>query len=63
MCILSEIKNAAPEEINDLLLELVKCYGELFPGWELHILTIEKAVDKNEQIDRMISLLEKMKDR
>ena len=62
MSIISEINRAKPEEMNDILLAVQNRYQELFPGWKLHILETEDAVDKNEQIDRTIALLEKMKD-
>ena len=62
MSIISEINRAKPEEMNDILLAVQNRYQELFPGWKLHVLVTEDAVDKNEQIDRTIALLEKMKD-
>ena len=63
MSISEKIKNAKPEEISDILLAAQKRYKELFPDWELHILTLEKAVDKKEQIDRLIAVMEGMKER
>ena len=62
MSILEQIHNAKPEEMNDILLSVQRRYRELFPEWEVHILSLEKAVDKNEQIDAAIALLEKMKE-
>ena len=62
MSIISEINKAKSEEMNDILLAVQNRYQELFPGWKLHILVTEEAVDKNEQINRAIDLLEKMKD-
>ena len=59
---LNMIKNAKSEEMNDILLAVQNRYQELFPGWKLHILVTENAMDKNEQINRAIALLEKMKD-
>ena len=59
---LNMIKNAKPEELGDILLAVQKRYGELFPDWQLQITTLEKNVDKNEQIDAMIAALKKMKD-
>ena len=62
MSIISEINRAKSEEMNDILLAVQNRYQELFPGWKLHLLVTEEAVDKNEQINRAIDLLEKMKD-
>ena len=63
MSILEKISHAKPEEMSDLLTAVQKRYAELFPDWELHILTLEKAADKNAQIDAAIALMEKLKDR
>ena len=56
------IKKAKPEEMSDIIMAVMNRYNELFPDWELHITTIEKAVDKNEQIDAAITLLSRMKE-
>ena len=63
MSIISEINRAKSEEMNDILLAVQNRYQELFPGWKLHILVTEEAVDKNEQLDRIISMLENMKEK
>ena len=60
---LNIIKNAKPEEINDILQAVLARYRELYPDWEIITLSLEKAVDKNEQLDRMIALLETMKEK
>ena len=60
---LKMIQNASPEEISDLILAVQCRYNELFPDWELSFYTLEKAVDKNEQLDAMISMIEKLKSR
>ena len=62
MTALEHVQKASPEEVNEILMDLVKRYGEIFPGWELHILTVDKSGDKNTQIDAAIALLEKLKD-
>ena len=46
----------------DKILEAVrKRHAELFPDWDLNIMSLHKESDRNEQIDRMIALLEKLK--
>ena len=57
------IKKAEPEELNDILLAVLARYREVFPNWEVMIVSLEKAGDKNEQMDRMIGLLENMKEK
>ena len=63
MCLSEKIKHAKPEEMSDIIFAVQKRYGELFPEWELFLYVLEKAVDKNEQLDAMIALLERIKDR
>ena len=61
--IVDDIKKAESEELNDILLAVLSRYREVFPDWELITISIEKAVDKNEQLDRVIELLEHMKEK
>ena len=56
------IKNIKPEEMSDVLMAVQRRFHELYPDWELIITTLEKNVDKNEQLDRIIALTEKMKE-
>ncbi len=60
---IEKIKKAEPEELNDILLAVLERYREVFPDWEIMTLSLEKAVDKNEQLDRVIDLLEHMKEK
>ena len=60
---IEKIKKAEPEELNDILLAVLERYREVFPDWEIMTLSLEKAVDKNEQLDRVIDLLERMKEK
>lgn len=48
-------------EIRRLLDIVIARYEELFPGWEIYTLSIEKDSDPNVQIDRSIQLLENLK--
>ena len=63
MRILHEISRAKPEELDELLQAVLKRYREVYPDWEIITVSLEKAVDKNEQLDRIIQLLEKWKER
>ena len=60
---IDQIKKAKPEELNDILLTVLARYQEVFPDWEVMTVSLEKSVDKNEQLDRMIGLLENMKEK
>ena len=59
---LEMIQNASAEEISDLILAVQNRYNELFPDWELSFYTLERKKDKNEQLDSIITLIEKLKD-
>ena len=63
MRILHEISRAKPEELDELLQAVLKRYREVYPDWEIITVSLEKAVDKNEQLDRIIALLENMKEK
>ncbi len=55
------IKNAKPEELEDILKAVLARYGQVYPDWEVTVISLEKAEDRTEQLDRIIAMLEKMK--
>ena len=59
---LEMIQNAEPEEMSDLVLAVQQRYNELFPDWELSYYCLERKKNKNEQLDDIISLIEKLKE-
>ena len=59
---LEMIQNAGPDEMSDLVLAVQMRYNELFPDWELSYYVLEKKKNKNEQLNAMITLLEKLKE-
>jgi hypothetical protein len=59
--IYAEIEQLSAEEINPVLKAVLHRYAELFPGWEISAVSIEKSEDRGEQIDRMIQVMEKLK--
>lgn len=59
---LDMIRNAKPEEMSELILAVQQRYGECFPEWELDFICFERSVDKNEQLERAIEILENRKD-
>ena len=59
--LIKEIKNANSKEIISILNAALSRYSVLFPDWEISTISVFKSEDRNEQLDRMITLLEKMK--
>lgn len=47
------------EKIFDLALHR---YNELYPDWEISTVSVQKSAERNKQPDRMIALLQRMKD-
>ena len=60
--ILDKINAATPNEIEQILKAALARYRELYPEWDISTLSLEKAGDKNEQLDRVIDLLRNMKE-
>ena len=56
-----EIAKASETEIEKLLEAVRTRYNELFPDWEIIMISIEKTADRNEQLDGMIAILQNMK--
>ena len=49
------------EELNEVLSLVTERYTALFPGWTMHVISLEKGRSREEQIDGMIRLLNRMK--
>lgn len=60
--IIQRISQAQDHEIPEMMAAILKRHKELFPNWEMSLVSIEKTGDRNKQIDEMIQLLEKLKD-
>ena len=63
MDIFEIINNAKADEISDILDAVLHRYKQLYPNWEISVLSLEKSVDKNMQLDETIKLLEKLKEK
>ena len=63
MDLLERIKTVKSEEINDLVTAVLARYRELFPDWDINIISIERKDNKNEQLDAIIAMIEKLKDK
>ena len=55
------IANATEGEIEEIMKALLDRYKELYPEWELSLVSLEKRRGRIEQLDEMIAALEKMK--
>ncbi|MBE6944335.1 MAG: hypothetical protein E7453_08840 [Ruminococcaceae bacterium] len=56
-----KIAQASASEIEELLNAVLQRYSVLFPDWEISTISIQKSADRNEQLDRMITMLQNMK--
>ena len=63
MDIFEIINNAKADEISEILDAVLRRYKQLYPDWEISVLSLEKSVDKNMQLDETIKLLEKLKEK
>ena len=59
--LLDAIKKVNGEEMDEILKTVLYRFGELYPEWEISTISVLKSEDRNEQLDRMIMLLQKMK--
>ena len=58
---IEKIAQADEIEIEQLLNAIRQRYAELFPDWELNIISLSKVSDPGRQLDKLIDLLETMK--
>ena len=59
--LIEEIEKANGEELDKILKAVLSRYRVLYPDWELCTVSVLKSNDRNEQLDRMIMMLQKMK--
>ncbi len=55
------VGEVSADEMDGVLKAIIHRYGELFPNCELHIISMNKLVDRNEQLDRIICAIQSMK--
>lgn len=60
--ILKKIKQAEAGEIGDIFLAALLRYRELYPGWDIQAISIDKAEDRSQQLDRMAEMIERMRE-
>jgi hypothetical protein len=59
--IINEIGQMGAEQIGDVLQAALDRYKELYPQWEVSLLSLSKAEDRNAQMENIIHMLEEMK--
>ena len=59
--LVKEIAQADEIEVEALLKAVLQRYAVLFPDWEVSTISLQKSSDRNEQLDQMIAVLQKMK--
>lgn len=59
--LISEISMADSGQIDEIVDAAIKRYEQFHPQWQVTTISIDKRRSRNEQIDCMISILEKMK--
>ncbi len=55
------ILNANAEDMDGIMKAVVKRYNQLFPKWEISLITLEKEKDRVAQLDSTIAFLTQMK--
>ena len=58
---IKEIEKASGEEMDQILKSVRSRYRVLYPDCELWTVSILKSEDRNEQLDKMIRMLQRMK--
>ena len=59
--VLDTIAQADGKYIETLLYAVLRRYAELFPEWEVRTISLERYKDPFVQLDRIIAMLEKLK--
>ncbi len=59
--IISGLPDAGAEEIEAILQAVLRRYCELFPKWEISVLSLDKREGRTAQLDRIIAALNKLK--
>ena len=60
--LLTMIANVDDMEIEQVVNATIKRYRELFPDWEIRIVSLEKAKDRITQLDSEIAFLQRLKE-
>ena len=62
MCdVIEEIARSDSEALELILQAVLRRYTELYPDWEVSLISLHREDDRNAQIESTIALLQKMK--
>ena len=56
--IFGKIAQADELEIENILKAVLQRYAVLFLEWDVSVISLQKSTDKNEQLDRIIEMLQ-----
>ena len=59
--VIDRILAAEENELEEILRAVLRRYAEVFPNWEVSTISIDKTRDRNEQLDQLIAMAQKMK--
>ena len=59
--VIDRILAAEENELEEILRAVLHRYAEVFPNWEVSTISIDKTRDRNEQLDQLIAMAQKMK--
>ena len=60
--LIAAIEQTDVGQIGDILNTVLRRYGELFPEWEISIISVKKNEDRDDQIDQIIQMLLRLKE-
>ncbi|MDD6201144.1 MAG: hypothetical protein PUB93_07765 [Firmicutes bacterium] len=59
--LVEEIAEAGKEEIGELPEAVPDRYAVLYPDWNVSTISLQKSGNRDEQLDRMIAMLQNLK--
>ena len=59
--LISQILTADARSIESILKAVLQRYAQLYPQWDVSVISLEKEKNREEQIDRIIRFLEQSK--
>ena len=59
--IISTLMEMDSNQLEQILEALKQRHAQLYPDWEIHIMSINKNTDRSMQIDRVVALLNGLK--
>ena len=57
---LEKIKNAAPEELDQILQAVLARYREVYPDWDMTVISLDRREDRDQQIRKIREFLDRL---